>query len=1350
MKPVTNTSGGSAAGGGFNFQAALGAIAGIHVLRGTSVHWTDGLTAAPPRSVSFETAGPGDDISLELADGSTVEIQAKKGLRADRQRFWPALDALCQGIDADRCSYGILIVCPHSSIPVRQNYALALRRIGQGRNDGASIEQTKLFDRLQGRGYDPAKVCARIRIKTVSALDDDGDAVATARSELGHICADDHQVIRAWHALCSDALSAIENKGRRSVRNLSAYLSACEINLQDTVKDSPAAISQALLRLTMSGTEHFQVLGIARSLPTDRAWLPLAASVRDTSIEPTSAAEQALADYHAVREKSSIGRDLIDARTIGTFRKLCVVVGGPGSGKSLLLELLAREFAKDSYVGIRVRLRDLAKRIQEKGCAVEEGLFQLGLDGTGVSPEELRAASLSDLVLLGDGLDECGHYQHVIASGLQNISASHPSYRIVVTTRPIGYTTTELLGWRHYELEPLAQEDTAEHLATICRGALESGSEDTEQLLPRIHTYLKEGSATRILARSPLLLAFGAALFLNWKTPSRTKSELYQRIFRLIDEAPVPRKAGTEPPEKAVRNSVLHQLGWLIAASPLSTSEELERQCAQTMELAIGGTHLQALAAVQASIAYWEEAGLIERLRHSGLDLMAFIHKTCGEFAAALHLSEMEPDEARAAIAAALENPDWDEILDFATQTPLATMLAEMLVAEFEAAQPDQSTLNRIFRVLARPETSLSQAARRSFLNRVLALVRSEDRQKAYRVGQCLTEHDLSRMPEVEEMGFGLVSDAAEWSRLVGWGILACHFPGTLHRSDLEEALRHFLERSRDKDFFVLRESKLPFGPLPDRRVFENFVIGTLKSLLPGQDIEYQDRVIAGIGQSQRGPTMRFFSRFEALLKELGREDLSSARFALAGISASLDFSIPAAFEKFERASGALLTEVVPSAFLRETVGPLRTGPKCLAALFRMAGILDTTAPDVHVWLSGRTQLRAVHALLRAAAYVFELPAERLAAEAKETCAAVPSLLRDGKSVLNVLPDVDVGEIDWKRARDVEVETDLLEGLVHHSSEWVQHLAAVLLDTRLDGAERLNVCERLLATGTGDTLYFAGASRFPHETVKRHFASALAVASPGPLGEELILDRIGGRAVAGLHHLFDQLKDNDWRVTPTHFPVLDKALVNSGAKTAVSAARCCQATASSADVWLVPLLRSATSYWLEHEEPYPKGGGVVPDSPREPLLRTLCGIAPPVFEELAILAGDSRSDVSAAAIDGIIRLATDSTDVRSRLVASILAKQFVPRQCDKLLDGSVPYAADELSVLYGLCSDPEPSYRALAVRRVLVQPGVDREKALAVAVSMKGDEDGNVRDAVHQFLDGKAKSVGLQTPVAVD
>ena len=299
MTHSRNTSGGAAAAGGFGFHAHLGAIAAIHTLRGTPVQWTDGLTGAAPCAVSFETSGPGDDLALELPDREIVEIQAKTTLRAS-ERFWSAIDALCEGIHADRCRYGILIVCPNSSVPVRKGYALALKRIGEGRNDGASPEQAKLARRLTERGYDAEAVCARIRIQTVAALDDARDAIAAAHAELSHLCADDSQVSAAWDVLCKDALTAIGGKGRRTVRSLSSRLDASQIARADALKDSPAAISDGLLKWTMCQTEHFTVPGIKRQLPTDRAWLPLTALVRDASLETASSVEEALADYRAL------------------------------------------------------------------------------------------------------------------------------------------------------------------------------------------------------------------------------------------------------------------------------------------------------------------------------------------------------------------------------------------------------------------------------------------------------------------------------------------------------------------------------------------------------------------------------------------------------------------------------------------------------------------------------------------------------------------------------------------------------------------------------------------------------------------------------------------------------------------------------------------------------------------------------------------------------------------------------------------------------------------------------------------------------------------------------------------
>ena len=1234
---MSGEAGGPGAVGGFAFQARLGAIASVHLLRGTPVQWTSDLTGAAPRAVSFEKPGPGDDLSLELMDRSLVEIQAKKGLRAD-ERFWSALDALCKGVHAEDCAFGLLIVCPDASRTVRRDFARALRRIGDGRNDNAPVRQTELLERLERHGYDAARVCARIRIKTVSALEDAGDAVAAARAELAHVCARDEQVIPAWNVLCQDAQSAMENKGRRTLQALSGCLRASHIEIQDAVKDSPAAVQHALVRLGRAGTEHFDIPGVVQ-LPTDVAWLPLRAIIRGTSREPATSVEEALAQYRTLGEKPGVGVEEIDARTIGSFRGLCVVVGGPGSGKSLLLKVLAREFAKDSYPSVRVRLLELATKVRETGCGVEAGLLQLGLDGTRVSPEQARAA-LTDLVLLCDGLDECGELQARIAEGLRDVSVSRPSWRIVVTTRPIGYSTRELHDWRHYEIAQLAKRDAKRHVETLVRAAPAASSrEQPDGLSERIRAYVREAGAPGILGESPLLLAFGAALFITSRRAGGTKFELYQQIYSLMDNTPTMRRASLNPPPRGVRDSVVNHLGWLLAASPLAAAETVERQCARRIAQTMGTTYLRALALVEDSVEYWEQTGLIERLRHPGAALIAFVHKTCGEFAAAQHLSNLEPAETRQAMAEVVSNPDWDEILDFATGTSLATMLAELLVSEFEADETDEAKLNRLFRVLVRPETSLSPEERGRLLDRVFALARSEDRRKAYRVGLCLSEHDLSSMPEAAELASKLLSAGREWSQLIGWAVLARHFPGGVQRSDLEKALRRFMESSRAEDFFVLRESRLPFGPFPDRGVFDNFVIAALEVLLADTDRESQDRLIAEVQESQPSPTFGFVSRFDALMKRVGREDAARPPSQAARFIEAFQNPVPDGFlDAFEEGSMGLLSDVVPAAFLRPSAGaPPETGLKCLAAFIGMAGILNVPAYDVHVWESDPPALGAVHELIRAAAQVFGLPADRLAAEAGAALEAVESLRGEGarKSVLSVLRDVDAAEVDWNRAKRADIDTGTLEALVNHPSQWVQRLATIFLDERLEDTGRRAACERLLASVTGEAFFWTAA-----------------LTTTLPDGRELLLGRLRGRAEAGLHHLFDRLRQTGQRATHADLPALENGLLRCDAKIAVAAARWCEATASHDDTWLADLLGQATSHWLEHEEPV--GGGVVPDSPRAALLRTLCKVELPKLDDLVKLAGDSRGDVCDAALDGMVGLATDSTAERSSLVDCIL------------------------------------------------------------------------------------------------
>ena len=1323
MTQKKNTSGGAAGAGGFNFQAAITAIAYVHSLRGTPVQWMEGFPASPPVGVSSETGGPGDDISLELADRSIAEVQVKKGLRVSKA-FWSVIDLLSEGINSDLCTYGILIVCPFSSKTISQDFAKAIGKIGEENYNNPSDQQNALTERLRQKGYDPAKICARLRIQTVTALNEHGDAIAAARAELGHICADTSQIMSAWSVLYKNASEAIEKKGRRTISSLVTVLRSSNISIKSDEKDSPAAISQALLKWIDTTTEQFDVLGIDKPLSTDTAWLQLQASVGYDSIKHGSSIEDALHSYHALSEKSANkDENIIDAKTIGTFRKHCVVVGGPGSGKSLLLKVLAREFGKDAFVSLRVKLRDLAKRIETTGCTVEEGLLYLGLGESRISPEQLRSAGFSDLVFLCDGLDECGDFQPRIASGLKSIFASSPSYRIIVTTRPIGYNTSELRHWRHYEIKSLNTDEAADQLEILCRGMLGTVSDSEDQLRADIEAYMKASGVRKFISKSPLLLAFAAALILKRKKLGESKTDLYTRIFKLIDNAPDPRKGSALAVPRAFRDRVLDHLGWLANTSPLLTEEEIEEQCAKDIERGSGKPYLEALSVAQNSLTYWEEAGLIERISHSGQDLITFIHKTCGEFAAARYLETISNAEARRLIEKEFDNPDWEEILDFATQTSVAEMVADVIIDRAKTAELSSRLIDRAFHVLARPDICLAPANLDAFLERMFSLAQDKDRQKAYRVGICIAANNMSHVSEVAERSERLLMAQAEWSRLIGWTILVCHFPNRLDHSELKNAVLRYAELVSDDNLFIkrvnddsliLRPKDLigEIGEHPDRKIYEFFLINALETLLKDQTVGHQDKVLAAVSKLQVFRTFDFISRLESLLHRIDRID------ALPMFKEESEISYWNS-SGFNAGSRKLFQDVLVDAFAHETASiPINTGMKHFGALLQLARIMETPAPDINIWTQ-IDDLSHVKKLIRVVAIIFRLSLERLSAEVQHFYEGTGDQKRFRERFYDMIPSVDAAEVNWERARQVKFDNKVLEKLVHHPSLWLTGLAACVLDARMSETERFNTCKRMLQSDQIKTL---------------HIAARMAGKLPDNAGHELILERLRGPLTLGVSGLFKQLAEDKFPIKRSYSDVLESGLMSSYETVAEDAAEWCGASADGSEEWLRQLLRQAFEYWTINEKPYPENGGFVPNSPRKALYCVLRAIDNFEFNELAELAMDRRHDVSEIAIQDIVNLVSRSDDDRNQLVGELCAKRFSIAICTKFLDVSIPYSQNNLTALCALLEDVNPGYRRVAIR-VLSHPNMDRVEAMKLATQMKDDADGTVRDAAYKYLD---------------
>lgn len=408
-KITKNVTGGSATGGGINFQAASTAIVSVHILDGTPLGWLEGLLDDVPVSVAAETGGSGDDISIQFNDGSIAEAQVKKGLTATK-RLWEPLISLAKAIHNKKIAYGLLVICPESSRSIRSLLSKDIVRLGDGRTDGLKDITIKFQTMLSDLSLPQQEVCQRLRIVVLHALSVDAASVQGVKGRLSHLCLKKEDSGHAWDRLYRDATSLIEFRTKRNALSLIKVLSSAKIEISDNAYDqAPIFFLEKFRKWSVEANSHFSIFGIDQALSIDDAWIPVKTIVQSESENINEGITEALKKYHSWGERTH-DRDTkeVDPTTLGLYIKHCVVVAGPGMGKTTLLQKLFRFYTKQGQPTIIVRLPVVVARKNKSGSSFEESIFDIGLDGSGISFNDVSQSNFKEWTLLLDGLDEIG------------------------------------------------------------------------------------------------------------------------------------------------------------------------------------------------------------------------------------------------------------------------------------------------------------------------------------------------------------------------------------------------------------------------------------------------------------------------------------------------------------------------------------------------------------------------------------------------------------------------------------------------------------------------------------------------------------------------------------------------------------------------------------------------------------------------------------------------------------------------------------------------------------------------------------------------------------------------------
>ena len=1034
------TGGGIAVGGGINFQAVATAIVAVHILRGTPLNWLEGLCIDKPVAVWAESEGPGDDLRIELENNSTIEVQAKKGL-ARGHKLWKALHSIAQAIHKGEFPYGMLVLASDSSKTIWEDLAVAIERLGQGRNDLLTEIGEDWAEQLNKANIPARDVCRCMRIRVIHALPADNTSIIAAKDVLRYVCAREEDVDAAWNTLCRHAMSLIENRGRWTLQDLVRLLRSTNIAIRED--DFPASVLDRHTKWVSDTNAFFSITGTRGNIPIKHL-LPMHLEKKEFERAKASDASSALERYHKYFERQSYG-EVFDSIWAARFRTLVVVEAGPGLGKSTMIKELAHQYAQDGYLVLKVALKPIAAAMQNGGV-FSELLLSHSLSGSGVSPSQIKNATRFNWVVLADGLDECGNAHHEMAEQINRFALGHPGARIVVTTRPIGYETTELADWTHYRLLSPVKENGTDNLAKLVNAV--STNESSQSGASNIKPYqFGRVSPSDAISISPQLLGMSASLILRHCALPRTRLALYSKLINLFEALP----ADTPPEQADVADTVLNIIGWSLLSTPLITFDQLIERTAATLAPLLGTTQLASKKHVRLAVAHWERVGLVEKVFHDDTELLTFIHKTFCEFVASRFLVTHFKD----LIEQVVDQPDKQEVINFAVGQGVADELIEVYLGRHASGRSQQ--LQPALALLGHPEILISDRSAQELIRRSFKSIEDGANDK-FSIGIALSDVG-ARARDLVEVETALRLDSIDTAvKLVAWATAvncdAFPYDATTVAAALIELLPN-VEEFSFQDIINKRDRG-------DHDLVLRVALAALKAQSDNQARSFAEHELG----DEKLRTVGFIFDVNNVLRSRGIEELPTPLPPTErGVS---PISLRPAGVSWEHAH-LYACRSIAKAFVTDTAPmdlKLRHGrgfPQ-FSGLLRASGFMTAPVSDSYIWVHAHDEA-AVHSTMKAVAALIPLDLHSIADEAREVLYRLDTEAFD--SMFDFLPGVDIPPPAWEKVECLPINREEVKRALVHTSAWMNSVAAEIFD-RLP--MNLDELETLLHQATGYSL----------------------------------------------------------------------------------------------------------------------------------------------------------------------------------------------------------------------------------------------------------------------------------------
>ncbi|MGY4397165.1 hypothetical protein ACVWZA_002356 [Sphingomonas sp. UYAg733] len=1297
------TGGGTAIGGGVNFQAAVTAIVAVHILTGTPLNWLSGIFDDLPIAVWAESEGPGDDVRIEFAEGKVAEVQAKKGLVRSKA-LWDSLEAMALAVRDGATDFGVLAVATDSSSTVREDLAKDVERMGMGRIDHLTDVGSDLHARLIKMGI-PIVTCQFLRIRVIHALAPDALHINVAVEALRSICRDKNQAGFAWDILYRDAISLMEHRGRRTLESLIRLLASSGIEIGPG--ESPAAVLHKLTDWTKSANASFRITGTRSKIPLS-ALLPMRAISVPFEVPEAEDASSALERYHKGPQRER-DQDEYDASWTGRFVKRSVVVAGPGLGKSTLMTKLASLYAFDGYPILSVTLKSVAAAMRN-GSSFTDALYKQALDGSGIMPAQFTKAALSNLVVIADGLDDCGAEHDDVAKAISDFADGHALVRIIVTTRPIGYSTAELSQWTHYQLLAPTKDQGAINLGRLISAA-STGNIVESDSYEKARKELARTPAAEAISVNPQLLGMAASLIVKSGQLPTTRPLLYGQLIELFEALPNQAITG-EPVSAEIAVAVLNSIGWVLLEDPLKTAKDVAQVCSRLLATELGVQPLFAAPIYEAAMRHWESVGLIERVYHDRLSLLTFVHKTFAEFVAARYLVSLPEDARLKQLDRLVDLPDWGEVVSFAGGIGLGDIIAKLFVDR--RAKGDRGQLERALSLVGDRDANVSEVFARDLV-RLAFLSASQDEDDALSLGGALCDLALKRADIVYDEAAKHIGTAQPTLKLVAWAAAISAKPQQFDADRLEAILTE-LRPNISTGISSSLLGGLRLGGRGDRALIEHIAIAALRA-------QPDDKIKAFAENELPEPAFRtwgFQKRVSVVLTARGVEEgYSPSWMRDSTLSLKALMTFPEEWHEASRCAIRVLAEAVAgddsnSAPRMPDTHLLQFGALIVATQFE-----KVTGEDVYAWV-GPQNMNAVRATLNALVAVTTIDRGALALEARELVRRIAE--NPNLDVFRIsFPEVDVPEPEWSKVATLHVDRDQLVASMLHKSDWLVYVATNLLEwLPSDKIEAV----ALLATATGSS---------------RNAVVAL-IGEQFPDAADLFFDRLEADMSGDLGPIFRALSQRQ-------APASDRLIKNILAGMTAPSVRTAQAAVNLYDDLRtrgekidVMQVERAYAHW-ETREPIANESGAIPDSPRSTLARMLVSLGAVDVRRALTLLGDRRSDINEIGRKWLLDHAESDENAAHSLIEAILDGKISPGLSAAVLATAMPIDDAALAKLKLRLGDEKPALRRAMMSLLTVERMLGSE-IKAHAEHMTNDTEPEIRKAARAILASLGTEIG--------